>query len=74
LLGDWLVHPPPHRLLHRQEVRLQPVASGLPPEQELAPPRFATDEGETQEGEGFRFAHPALFASNRRMAAEHPRA
>jgi hypothetical protein len=68
------MHPPPHLLLHRRQLRLQPVAPGLPPEQKPAAPRFATNEGEAQEGEGFRLAQPARLASGRRMAAKFDQA
>ena len=42
----------------------------LPQDQELAAPRFAADEGETEKVEGLRFAEPASRSVRRRMAAE----
>ena len=68
LAGDWLVASASHFFLHCREPHLQAVASGLPPEQEAAPPRLAADEREAQEVEGFRLTQPALRASGRCMA------
>jgi hypothetical protein len=31
LSGNRLMHPPPQFVLHRQELRLQPIAPGFPP-------------------------------------------
>src|SRR5438067_10278901 len=39
-LGDWLVHSPLQRLLDLHELRAQPIATGLPLEEEATAARF----------------------------------
>src|SRR5204863_6475629 len=67
---DWLVHSPLQRLLDLHELRAQPIATGLPLEEEATAARFGAYEGEAQEVEGLRFGKPAPLAVGRRMAAE----
>jgi len=70
LFGDGLVHPPSQLLLDLPEFCPQAVRAGLPLEQECTPTADATEEGEPQKVEGFRFAEAALSAPGRRMATE----
>src|ERR1700689_1706391 len=65
LEGDCLMSSLSQFLLDFLECRPHAVASGLPVEQEVALERLAADEGER-----FRLAEPAPFASDRRVAAE----
>jgi hypothetical protein len=64
------VHPSPQLLLDLRELRRHAVAAGFPVDQEVAPARGAADEGEAQEGEGFRLAEAAPLAVSGRMAPE----
>src|SRR6185295_10206184 len=70
LVGDRVVHAPPHLLFYRLELRPHAVATGLPPNLEFARLCFAADEGEAQEVEGLRLAKPAPLAAFRREASE----
>ncbi|WP_370655779.1 hypothetical protein, partial [Paracraurococcus lichenis] len=65
LFGDRLVPAPSQPFLDIPEPRLHAVAPGLPFEQEASLAGSAADEGEAQEGEGFRLTEPALGASGR---------
>src|SRR5271165_958999 len=70
LLADRPVHPPPQLRLHFLELRPHAVAPALPLDLELAGAGLAADVGESEEGEGLRFALSALFTVRRRKAAE----
>ena len=70
LVGDRLVHAPPHLLFDHLELRPHAVAPGLPFDLEFARVGFAADEGEAQEVEGLRLAEPAPLAAFRRKASE----
>src|SRR5271165_647625 len=69
LLADRPVHPPPQLRLHFLELRPHAVAPALPLDLELAGAGLAADAGESEEGEGLRFALSALFTVRRRKAA-----
>jgi hypothetical protein len=64
------VHPPPQFFFDFQQLRLHAVPAGSPTEQEFPLARFAADESEAEEREGFRFAKAALRASLSRITAE----
>ena len=49
------MHPPSQLLLDFLELDPHAVTPGLPFDQEATPARFAADEGEAEEIEGFRF-------------------
>ena len=70
LLGDRLVHAPPHLLFNHLELRPHAVLPGFPFDLELARAGFTADEGETQEVEGLRFAEPAPRAALCRETSE----
>src|SRR5271165_3615128 len=50
--------------------RLRAVPTRLPPDLEVAPSRFRTNENKAEELEGLRFTQPELLAVPRRKAAE----
>src|SRR4051795_7376126 len=56
LLGDRLMHPSPQLFLDVLELRPLAIPTGFPVDPEITPARGAADEGEAQEGEGFRLA------------------
>jgi hypothetical protein len=70
LLGDRLVHAPPHLFFDHLELRAHAVPPGLPFDLEFALASLAADEGEAQEVEGLRLAKPAPLAAFRRKASE----
>src|SRR5712691_9343490 len=70
LLGDRLMHAPPHLLFYRPELCSHAVPPGLPFDQEFALVGFAADEGEAQKVEGLRLAEPSCPAVLHRPASE----
>ncbi len=70
LIGNWLVHAPPHFRLNHLEFCSHAVRSGSPFNLELARASFPADEGEAQEVEGFRFAEPAPLTTLCRKTSE----
>src|SRR6478672_751313 len=70
LVGDRVVHAPPHLLFYHLEFRPHAVATGLPPNLESARLRSAADEGEAQEVEGLWLAEPIPLAAFRCEASE----
>jgi len=70
LVGDRPVHPPSQVRLDVLELRPHAVASGLPQKLEVPFACFPADEREPQEGEGLRFAEPALLAVDCSEAAK----
>jgi hypothetical protein len=64
------VHPPTQLFLDLFQLYPHAVTAGLPLELKLHAPRDAADEGKSQEGEGLRFAKPALLAVARSVATE----
>src|SRR6516165_932086 len=70
LIGNGLVHTPPHFLLNHLELCLQTVPSGLSLDLEFARAGLAADEREAQEVEGLRFAEPTPPAAFRRKTSE----
>ena len=77
LLGNRLVHAPPHLLFDPPQLRPHAVAPGLPFELEFTLAGFAADEGEAEKVEGLWFTEPSLLAVFRRkmpsVTAEAPR-
>jgi hypothetical protein len=74
LFGDRPVHASSHFLFQLQELRPHTVSPCFPVDQEAALSGLTTDEGETQEVEGLRFAQSALLSVGSRMAAEFDQA
>ena len=65
LIGDGLVHAPPHFLLNHLEFRPHAVRPGLPFDLEFARAGFAADKGEAQKVEGLRLVEPSPLAALR---------
>src|SRR2546423_14640833 len=70
LVGDRVVHAPPHLLFYHLELRPHAVATDLPLNLEFARLGFAADKGEAQEVEGLRLAEPAPLTAFRSKASE----
>src|SRR6516165_1053133 len=70
LLGDRLVHAPPHLLFDHRELRSHAVPPGLPFDLEFSRAGLPADEGEAHEVEGLRFAEPSPLAAFRRKASK----
>src|SRR3954462_9500717 len=69
-LRNWLVHSLSQRFLEFPQLRHHTIPARLPPELEVAPSGFGTDEYKAEELEGLRFAEPAHLAVSCREAAE----
>src|SRR5207302_10825627 len=69
-VGKWQVHAPSQLLADCLQLRPHAVRPGLPLDQEATLARFAADEGEAEEVEGFRLAEPSPFAVLRRKPSE----
>ena len=70
LLGDGVVHALAQTFFDLLQLRPQPIAAAGSPQEKLAGPRGAADQGEAEEVEGLRFAQPAPCASSRGKATK----